>query len=161
MRIALIASMVLIAGLTFFLAIEFNDNSKLSAQVKSLNEKLTNNAGAALVQLRERCADQAEKSFHQMGYSENMDSPYQGFFRNHYNAKLGKCFVAIESTKSVRDKVFTNQFLLDAFENRKYAEFIREFPKPPVLCKLIAHTNDEKFCKSEDEYKAFVDRYME
>ncbi len=95
------------------------------------------------------------------------DPNYQSH-SSHYNAALNKCFMTTESmrvTESGRQVI--SRFLLDAFEQREYAAWvwISSKDKPawdvPMQCELVPSSDDMRSCKTEDEYKTFVARYME
>jgi hypothetical protein len=54
------------------------------------------------------------------------------------------------------------KFLLDAYEQRGYAEFQRSFGKGTIdFCALTPPNADHTACNSEEQYSAFVARYME
>ena len=82
-------------------------------------------------------------------------------YTNHYNQKLNKCFVRLNSTKASGNVLNTYTAVLDAFEGRQYAEYfggIGDNAKPNVC----TSTSDEtKYCHSLQEFEALVMAYME
>jgi len=76
--------------------------------------------------------------------------------------------MAIESITVTKGNIVNNRLLIDAYEQREYAEYTwmsrkdkKYWEVPPSICKLIPLSTSEQFCKSENEYKAFVANYME
>lgn len=116
--------------------------------------------------MQEKCAAQADKVFRELGYKatgsrENVSEALQ----SHFNPQLNKCFMTIETVAS---DLSQSRFLLDAFEQRKYAEYFwfivngKKYSEiPPVTCKEIPSSGDERPCQSDNEYKTIVKRYME
>ncbi|MEW9580595.1 hypothetical protein [Paraburkholderia sp. DGU8] len=152
------------------LADEVANNGQLRGQVKQLNAQLADKSGLESLQLQERCAEQAKKVFHALGYKEVQQNLNSDSYQSHYNTRLGKCFMAIESDNrtTIPGKEFINRVLLDAFEQREYAEYTwmssenkKYWEVPPMNCKLMEPSTSEQICKSEDEYKAFVAKYVE
>lgn len=168
MRTALIGVLAVAAVLMIWLVLEIGINGKLTDQVRKLDVQIAANTKTNLIAMREKCAAQAERKFHALGYNENASGMDSAIYANHYNPRLEKCFLAIESTSYSNGHQFTNRFLLDAYEQREFAEYTwmssdtkKYWDVPPMVCKLMPNSNDERMCKSEDEYKAFVARYME
>ena len=76
--------------------------------------------------------------------------------------------MTIEENRYDSDRVFTSRFLLDAYEQREYGEYIwmsdkvkKYWEVQPIVCKEIPLAGDDQVCHSDDEYKAIVKRYME
>ena len=115
--------------------------------------------------LTEKCAKQAKSVFNSLGYQDTPDGYAGDTYQSHYNKLAGKCFVAI--TRAFSSDGTIDRVLLDAFEQRKYAEY-RWHPDPnswsdvpPNICRLIETSSNEKTCNSTAEYDAFVLKYVE
>ncbi len=143
-------------------------------EIQDLESKLADKSTAENLTLQEKCAQQAEQVFRKLGYNEK-GTPTNGqiaIYQNHYNPAFKKCFMTLEtttvsSTNGVGIGAET-RFLFDAYEQREYAEYDwlpvkdkKYWEVPPINCKLIPASGDERICKSEDEYKAYVATYME
>ena len=156
----LLAIIVVLAWLfTSELATNKQQHTQLSTQLAD-KTKLEN------LQLQEKCTQQAEKMFHTLGYKVNQPNADVDTYQSHYNQKLEKCFMTIESSSLTTG--FINKVMLDAFEQREYAEYTwmpqgdkKYWEVPPKICKLIVSTKNEQTCKSDDEYKAFIATYIE
>lgn len=163
MKAAVVGLLIVVCALAWFLISEITRNNQLHSQIadKSRLESL---------QLQEKCAEQAKKVFHELGYKDSQQNGNVDSYQSHYNIKLGKCFLAIESMNitTTPGTQFINRVLLDAFEKREYAEYTwmsdkdrKYWEVPPKVCKLIPSSKNEQICKSDDEYKTFVASYME
>ena len=92
--------------------------------------------------------------------------------RNHYNAKLGKCFVLQYNFNAFAPPGYKaiSKRLHDAFEeDTSYADFywVSEKGKdysdvpPPETCRVTVPSGGETICHSIDEFDALVKQYME
>jgi hypothetical protein len=116
--------------------------------------------------MQEKCAAQADKVFRELGYRQtgSRDNVSE-VLQSHFNPSLNKCFMTVETM--ARDGS-QSRFLLDAFEQREYAEYFwmivkgkKYWENPPQMCKEIPSSGDERLCQSDTEYKTIVKRYME
>ncbi|HXM83543.1 MAG TPA: hypothetical protein VN929_16655 [Burkholderiales bacterium] len=158
--IAILAAIVLV--LSWFL------NAQRS-EIAELTSKLNDKAAREGLEQQQKCALQAEKIFGQLGYKLN--DPRSKIFaslQSHYSAKQNKCFMTVETTDMGTGTLANTKYLFDAFEQRGYAEYMwiadkvkKYWEVPPITCKLTPSSANERICKSEDEYKAFVATYME
>ena len=76
--------------------------------------------------------------------------------------------MTIGATSYKSGQMVTSRFLLDAFEQREYGEYMwlsdkgkKFWDVKPAMCKEVPLVGDEQFCHSDDEYKAIVKRDME
>ena len=170
MRVAVGVLLLIVGALSWWLTVEFATNGKQRKQLDELTIQLADKSRLEDFQLQEKCAGQAEKVFRALGYKAIQQNGNTDIYQSHYSKKLGKCFMAIESTNvtTTPGTTFTNRFLLDAFEQREYAEYMwisrkdrKDWDVPPTTCKLIPSSASEQFCKSDDEYKTFVANYVE
>lgn len=107
---------------------------------------------------QEKCAKQANEAFTSLGYKYGDDM--NSYYENHFNQKLNKCFIEIITTSTAinTEKIQRKKFILDAYENKAYADFdgYSTGIEPPYLCDV----NGIK-CNSETEFDELVKIYME
>ena len=174
MKVAVAVLLAIVLALVWGLTTEMVTNRQQRSQITELTSKLSDSSTRENLELQERCTLQAEKAFKQLGYKDGgeLQNGVETTYRSHYNAKLSKCFIGLESNTFVtRTNTLMGtkvKYLLDAYEKRAYGEYMwipREGKKywevPPVLCRLSPLSADENFCKSDEEYTAFEARYME
>ena len=125
-------------------------------EVLKVSERLESARRAGISSQTERCAAQAGKVF--TGYGYNSATTIADF-RNHYNAKLNKCFMSID----YRIQTTRTIMLLDAYERRGYGEFDTMISKDgvPIMmsCVVDQDSDAERHCKSEEEYNALTAKY--
>ena len=121
--------------------------------------------------LQAMCATQARKAF------QDWDAEAKGAFgskrvmadyQSHYNTKIKKCLVLINTLDQVGNELLTDIHLLDAFERRYYASYgwsskrgKKYWEVPPLICELIPSSRQKKICTTYEEFEAFVAEYME
>jgi hypothetical protein len=160
-RNSVMAAVAIAIILAVWLAREMRANEKLEVQLAAANDK------RQVMAERERCAAQAEKKFHDLGFSENSAGPSVAMYADHYDAAKSRCFMTIDSTNYTNTSEIITRFLFDAYEQREFAEYTwmssqtkKYWEVPPVECKLMPASGEERNCKSEQEYLAFVAQYM-
>lgn len=140
---------------------EVQTNNLLRGQMSALTKK---SSAKENLEIQEKCANQAGKLFTQLGYSLSKDN---ASYQSHYNAKLNKCFISVDTTSGGTSGMNRFHFLMDAYEQKGYASYSTVFVygKPPALiltsCELTPLGEKASTCKSQDEYDEFVARYME
>jgi hypothetical protein len=115
------------------------------------------------------CAKQAKIAFQEWNASGKKDlKPINDDYQSHYNKKLDKCFVSIETTDLVGKQSVTTAVLLDAFERRLFAQYgwsseenKKYWEVAPATCDLIPTPREQTTCSSKEEFDAFVAKYME
>ena len=135
--------------------------AQLEKQNKELAAKLESASKSGILDLQEKCAKQARELFKSDGWEkEKMAS-----FTNHYNQRLNKCFVQVEST---HDGTWTSTFVADAFEGKGYGQYYWESVRgkkywevPPFRCKVMSLGGEETDCHSDEEFKTAMKQYME
>jgi len=164
MKIIVAVLLAIVLALAWFLYTEHATNNQLQSQLSELSSKLNDKTARENFELRQKCALQGGDLFRQLGYKLNE----LALLQTHYNVKLNKCFLAFDYTTRNADGLENVRYLLDAIEQREYAEYIWKSAKgrpflivPPLSCKLIPSSGDKSICKSEEEYEAFVAHYME
>ena len=126
-----VAALLLVAGLLAWgLTSEVKKNSQLGGQVDQLTKKLTDKSRLEDLQLQEKCAEQAKKVFNEYF----LKNPPPGEldtdeYQSHYNTKLGKCFMQIESIRMLNQPglvgtMSIHRFLADAYKRRVYADYM-------------------------------------
>ena len=144
-------------------------NSTIQREIHDLAAKSESKPVASL-ELQEKCAAQARKEYNASGWNDTKEHPLAGF-TNHYNVKLGKCFMVIEDTTDAKPRdgtVFTNKLVSDAFEGKSYAEYVWRSDKvkkywevKPFVCKVTLPSGEEQNCESSDEWEELVKAYMQ
>jgi len=118
----------------------------------------------ASMELQSQCAKQAAIAFKQSGWSTEKlaDST------NHYNTRLGKCFVEITNTTIENGHPGHSAIVSDAFEGKVYGsyEWINVTNKqfwevPPTECEVTVPTGETKYCKSSEEFEDLTKIYMQ
>src|SRR5437762_3175471 len=152
----------------------YRQNSILSSQqqlIDHLQKQLTTvveekrserrTASLEYLEFQSKCAEQARREFNAAGYKPNNMASYL----NHYNLKLNKCFMQVESYDSSRPKavIFTNRTVSDAFEGKVYGTYIwrtvegkKYWEVPPLQCQVVLPSGEEQRCKSDDEFKDLI-----
>lgn len=121
-------------------------------QITAINERIK---VAALAQ-QERCSDEAHKWFERQQYGVNDLASYQ----NHYNEKLNKCMIEVESKFFGKGVVISFDRIVNAFENRQVATFINQNGQI-THCNLTNPSGVIQQCNSADEFKKLAVAYME
>jgi hypothetical protein len=120
---------------------------------------------------QEVCAKQAKVAFD--GYYSARGSaikPISVNYRSHYNPKLNRCFVSIQTSDMVGNQSVTGAVLIDAFERRIYASYSFTSPElnkkyvgigTQLSCVLAPLGQAQTLCSSKEEFDVFVTKYME
>lgn len=131
-----------------------------------LRTPLARGATLATLDQQEKCSDQARKTFAEQGYAHKSMAGYE----SHYNARLNRCFVEISTTDTQISPgtIWTNRFVLDAFEGKQYATYAWHTEKDkkywevaPFQCEILLPSGERQFCKSDAEFDLLVNMYMQ
>jgi hypothetical protein len=107
-----------------------------SSHRQELSKNLDND-----IAMQTKCADRAALFYKQGDYEDNPQG-FSNSYINHWNKKLGKCFVQINSSSIKDDSVSIDVF--DAFEGKHYAMYMgHNFCDSASLVVL----NDPKRCQ--------------
>ena len=117
------------------------------------------------LEYQEKCAEQARKSFNEMGYKPKDLAGYE----NHYNSQFNKCFIMVQNTDTTYSPtIWTHKSLSDAYEGKTYGEYSwhtiknkKYWEVPPFMCKVVLPTGEDRFCKSDEEFEELTKGYME
>lgn len=124
----------------------------INEQYKKINE-LTSKTTSIIgnIDFQEKCAKQAEKLYNDI--SKPKENSLNGFI-NHYNPKLGKCFVLMRFNSFGK---FISKYLYDAYESKLYAKYFRDIENTkPLVCTIL-----DKSCQNDEEFDSFINIYME
>ncbi len=148
---------LIVAALGWLLRDERATTVQQRSEIAELTAKIADKSARGNLELQEKCAAQADKVFRQLGYSLSKDL---STIQSHFNVKLNKCFMSF-SVLSAGGSL--SKYLIDAFEQRGYAEYLEFFgtAKTPPVCSLTPLGASAKTCVSASEYAAFVVQYME
>lgn len=131
-------------------------------QVQELNAKLASVSQATDFDLQAKCAKQASDVWKAGGWDRKKLATYS----NHYNDKLQKCFMRIDTSTEESGADVTFETVMDAFESKGYAEFIwrvdhNSGDSKSMRCSAILPTGEAITCTSPEEFDALVKQYME
>jgi hypothetical protein len=89
-------------------------------------------------------------------------------YQSHYDTKIGKCLMLVETSDLVNGETSNTAYLIDANERRPYATYVwmsrkgkKYWEVPPLACELAPSLRDKKDCKTREEFDAFVAKYLE
>ena len=113
-------------------------------------------------ELREKCGKRAAELFKQefgTGIQNTKNGQLVTVYRNHYSAKLNKCFLLLTTTsfetKKQPPSKTTTFTVVDINENREYGSFTK-IENTPFTCYVL-----EKTCVSEQEWNSLIRVYMD
>jgi hypothetical protein len=133
-------------------------------------------ARAQSLDQQERCAQQAKRAYAETdaefeAYNRAATQKtvrFSGVYQSHYNVKLGKCLMLVETRDMIGSQSITTAYVTDANERRQYATYFwisREGKKywevPPMSCELTPSLREKSFCKTREEFDEFAAPYME
>lgn len=123
---------------------------------------------------QERCAQQARRAFQELDSKDRIEGKQLGMtrtsgdYQSHYNTKLGKCLMLVETTDMFGSSPSTTAYVMDANERRVYATFVwmnlqgkKYWEVPPTTCELTPSLREKKLCATREEFDAFISSYME
>ena len=115
-----------------------------------------------IADLRERCGKSAEEYFTGRFGSGIKDDDFGrriDTYTNHYNEKLNKCFILIDTIIIPNYKIFRTpnaKTLLDIYKDTYYGSYGIARDGSVNLCEML-----KKECHSESEWDALMKPYME
>jgi hypothetical protein len=123
---------------------------------------------------QERCAQQARRAFQEVDTQDRAEirrlgnARLSGDYQSHYNTKLGKCLMLVETEDRIGRDYSTTAYVMDANERRGYAIYVwmsRQdkvfWEVPPTACELTPSLREKRPCNSREEFDAFIARLME
>jgi hypothetical protein len=125
-------------------------------------QRLDAQATTAKWEKEQQCSKSAADFFNGSTLSEsNVSAGYD----NHFNHKLNKCFIFVKKTSSQGGSLFLYKILMDV--NGGTSSALGEYDKEvrtgvadymvkPFVCRML-----DKYCKTDEEFDAFVKSYME
>jgi hypothetical protein len=124
---------------------------------------LTSGASAQSLEQQALCAKQAKIALQEYEDDNRKLSPnlnQHSEYQSHYNTKLDKCLINIQTMIFGDNNITTSVLLMDAFEQRVYASYVWASPQVNS-CDLILSSQDQRTCSSKEDFDAFVAKYME
>jgi len=119
----------------------------------------------AAYELQERCGRRANEWFKETngtGITNTKDAQLFSNFRNHYSARLNKCFVLVMSTavnhkKTGDGKVSstTMETLFDLNDNNEYGEFNQ------VDLQVLSCYVQDNHCSNKNEWEMLIKPYLD
>ena len=149
-----------------------SQNAALADQqrrITELNSRLEAKSQTASLELQEKCSKQARSDFEEYGWKKEAFAS----FTNHYNEKMNKCFILIQSatpSSNSRDGTISiNKYLFDAFEEKQYGSYScwefrhqKDQKKDQIVdCKATLPSGQEQVCRSSYEFDEIVKLYMQ
>jgi len=143
---------------------------QLEKQNRELTAKLEATSRQEPLSLKISCAKQALAEFERGGWNKLATPRHMASLTNHYNSKLGKCFMEIEDTDftAIAHGTAINKIVSDAFEGKVYGEYVwfsdkkkKYWEVTPFLCKITPLSGEPSYCKSTEEFDTSVRQFME
>lgn len=133
-------------------------------------------ARAQSLDQQERCAQQAKRAYAETeaefeAYNRARTQKtvrFSGDYQSHYNVKLGKCLMFVETTDMLGAQFVTSAYVRDAYERRQYATYVwmssdvkKYWEVPPIACEVRPSLHDKRLCKTREEFDELAAPYME
>jgi hypothetical protein len=125
-------------------------------------QRIDGQAQAARWEREQQCSRSAADFFNGSTWpNSNVSAGYD----NHFNHRLNKCFIFVKTANSQGGSLFLYRVLMDvnAGTNSALGEYDKEVPAgvaeymvKPFVCRML-----DKYCKTDEEFDAFVKSYME
>jgi len=111
---------------------------------------------------QEECSTEAGEYLKK--YYPNFGNRLGEQFRFHFNQRVNKCFIFVQDFNMHDDgDADFSKFLGDVLELKQYGYLQKMIPKnraeyavKPFVCEML-----DKYCKTDEEFDAFVKKYME
>ena len=156
MKRTLFLSILIIFFTTSFISLVGFNNQDPTKERSSVSEKKLKDE----YDLRERCGKWCEEYFKE-DYGDGFDEDDISNYTNHYNKKLDKCFILINSVQFIRNidkfESVTMKRLIELNENKEYGLLIQSGKNIKSDDCVVS----DKACKSEQEWDLLVVPYME
>jgi hypothetical protein len=152
----LLIGVVSLTGVVVYQAITIREQQ---AQLSAAQDQFT----AASLNFQAKCAGQAKVVFNEFSGGTKDFASYE----NHYNRKLGKCFVFLRSQSAKQLSATSYGYLADAFENKDVGDFYiytADYTKAnakPMSCQVTSLSGQRQQCETEAQFKALIRPYME
>ena len=162
MKVIIACLLVAVIALAVLMRSQSASIRDLERQVHELNARFLERSKTANLDLQAKCSEQAHQAFAQMGYRERGITNYE----NHYNPKLNRCFIYVRGMdlRSSPGTVLSFGYVLDAFEGKRYGEYIQPSGKveePPWACSVTLVSGETKTCRTLREFSQLVRAYIE
>ncbi|GAA0300061.1 hypothetical protein GCM10009087_07380 [Sphingomonas oligophenolica] len=161
-----------VVALAAFCVLQTRSLGEVRQENASLVAQLAESKDKALITAKRECAERAASVFHSMGYSDKGDGGKLGLdtqtYTNHYSPRLKRCLMELMINGYQSGGTETVQrFVIDADERADFGDYSwvssqtkKYWEQKPVICKMIPPGKDEMYCKSTDEWDAYVKSLM-
>lgn len=128
-------------------------------QVQGLAAKLSSMLpSAGSLDLQEKCAKQADAQYAAERAAWEGQRQKITSYVNHYNSKLGKCFIEIRHSPVQKKSHELDIDVLDSFEGKVRAEYwstegAEVKTDVPLYCYVRLPSGEERFCHTYDEFE--------
>ena len=124
------------------------------------NQRLAVELNSAKWEREQQCSARAEHFFNESSWSEKNSGAW---YENHFNHKMNKCLILVQSNSSMGTSLLRDKTLLDVNDGKALALWgktvslgVHDSMVKPILCKLL-----DKDCQTDEEFDAFVKSYMD
>lgn len=159
-----VVSVVAIGSLAWAVS-EMTSIGKLHDENSRLQASLADKTKMENATLSRECSDKAEQVYKSGGYNTN--SAWDSYV-SHYDPKLSKCFIQVQTGNQIGDNFFTMKMLFDAYDGRSYGNYTGHVNLKGEAgnhfvneCHLTPLGQDEVYCKTEGAFDAFTKAYLE
>src|ERR1017187_953819 len=117
-------------------------------------EKLATQTAEKRLEQDQKCSARAKEFFNDSQFSEKDSGAW---YENHFNSKLNKCLILIQSNTYPGGSMHHYKLLLDVNDgNALGSSEKRSVDLNPSHCEMLS-----KECKTEEEFDVFTKSYME
>jgi hypothetical protein len=159
---------LLLTAVLFLGACNTDRIAQLEKQNKEMRAELDRQKTLVDLDTQAKCSN-TSRIFFNINFRRDKDTVLLDY-SNHYNKKLGKCFILVEWHYNVRPSTtgewFNVMMLHDVFENNKYAELSEEHLLNINITPVATETRivrcevDGQQCKTSDEFGQQTRHYM-
>ena len=115
--------------------------------------------------LQAKCYEQARSLYGSLGYPKGRIAG----FGNHYNQKLGKCFLDVMNLETAGpDSLWMHDDVLEAVTGAEDAAYTALVPSrnltpaaPPSRCEVRLPSGELRICGADEEFGELINVYME
>ena len=128
----------------------------------TLKAGLASKEAEQLSAAKHECADQAQRYFRVLGYSENDNRAPTGMalfpsFTDHYSKSYDRCLMELVITTLKDGQQIEDKTIFDVNERKQFGEYgrVSSASQNFVRCHISPPGKAEKHCASNDEWEAF------
>jgi len=147
---------------------QFSVAATLRTENVQLQQKLISKASVELTTMKQACSDRSQRYFTVLGYSESeAKNGTNTTFRDHYNIRLGRCLMTMDSTSYIKGDEIVQKNLIDTDEKTDFGQYawtssIKKRPYDVFLlqCKMSPPAKAETVCHSTEEYDNYINHML-